>query len=362
MKKVKFMLFSATVIAVIAATLFVGCKKEKDETTSNETMSPKAQAMWNCIHHFQELRIACNSGVRSEGTMTLEDMRQTLCLMANFEHSEHETYCVNTTLDTLYVAMPNVDENGNVGDTDVVEAYNAFERALQECIANINDGRDVPSLFSIMLPQVGAKDSDNIRIVFTRGREAGQDPDSPTVHGPIEDLCLVWGLDGGYCNPTSFFNIQWDAADELSTYFTPDTTSPGNGSYQIFGNVEYAEYIATKTFMVENPYWSNYTYWPNAFNVTQCSDWLFFLSGIISGDEPCLCEDEMNCEWGFITGLIVSDTGYLHLSPNYHSEYYSCEVKDYYLEDKQHGDSICDRYHTALVCYADYYWVLPNPD
>lgn len=349
---------AAIVIVATAATLFVGCKKEKEQMTSDVKMTPKARVMLNCIHRFQELREARNSGIKSEGTMTLDDMCQMLCLVANYEHSEHATQCVNTILDTLYVTMPIVDENGNVSNSDVVEAYNAFEKALQECIDNTDDGRDIPGLFSIMLPQVGAKDSDNIRIIFTRGQKSEQ---APTVHGPIEDLCLVWGLDGGYCNPNPPVNIQWDAADELSTYFTPNVTNPGNGAYQVFGNVEYVEYIATDTFMIPNPFFSNYYYWSNPYAVSYCLDWLYYQSGIINGDEPCLCEDELNCEWFYITEFIVSDTGNLHLSPNYHSPYYSCEVRDNFLWDKV-VDKMCDRYHTALVCYADYYWILPNPD
>ena len=72
-------------------------------------------------------------------------------------------------------------------------------------------------------------------------------------------------------------------------------------------------------------------------------------------EEPCLCEDEMNCEWFNINEHIVEPTGALHYSPNYHSPYYSCVVKDkhlWYPDPKVR----CDRHHTARVCYALYSW------
>ena len=358
MRKCNYLLIAALIIVTTAATILVGCKKEKDEMTPNAKKNTETQALLNCIRHFQVLREACNSGIKSEGSMALVEMRQTLGLVANYEHSEHETRCKNTTLDTLYVAMPIVDINGNVSNVDVVAVYNGFEKALQERMENIDDGRNIPSLFSIILPQVGTKDGDDIRFIFTRGEESDLDPDSPTVNGPIEDLCLVWGLDLGYCDP-AFLNIVWDAADELSTYFTPNDTNPGNGAYHVFEDVEYVEYIATNTFMVPNPYASNYSYKIPPYAITPCDDWLFYQSGVINGPEPCLCEDEMNCEWYSINTFIVDDDGEWHNSPTYDSPYYYCVVKDNVLRDKTNNDVICDRYHTARVCYARHHWVGP---
>lgn len=351
----------ATFLIIVATSLLLSCKKEKNLTSFDDKITLETQASLNYIHQFQKLRNMRDSINKSEGNMTLKEMQQTLCLVANLEHSEHQKRCVHNVLDTLYISMPTIDGDGNVSNMEVIDTYDSFEKALQDCLDNINDGKNIVGLFSIMLPQVGANDSDSIQIVFTRGQEFEESGDSPIIEGPIEDICLVWGLNGGFCNPTPPINILWDAADELSTYFVPNVTNPGNGSYQVFSNVEYVEYIATNTFMVNNPYFSNYTYWTPSQTITPCNNWLFYLSGILNGPEPCLCEDEMNCEWFNINQFIVEEDGDLHLSPNFHSPYYSCEVKDNYLWNKV-VDMMCDRYHTALVCYADYYWVLPNPD
>lgn len=117
MKRTKNLLIATTAIVAIAATLFVGCKKDKDET---ENQPDKTEVLANRIKAFQKLRNAINSGAKTEGTMTVDEMREMLCLVSNYEHSEHETYCLNTTLDTLHVAMPTVDMDGYVSETDVL--------------------------------------------------------------------------------------------------------------------------------------------------------------------------------------------------------------------------------------------------
>lgn len=359
MNKNRSILVATLAIVALAATIFVGCKKEKNETISNAKTNPEAQVWQNRIRHFQELRKAYEAGLKSEGTMTLEEMRQTLGLMANYEHSQYEIFCHNSILDTLRVPMINVDAEGNVNDADVMDVYNAFEKALQDRMENINDGKDILGLFGVNVPCVEEKDEDDIQIVFTRGQEDEPNPDLPLVNGPFKDICLVWGLDLGYCNPTPQYNITWDAADELSAQFTPANTYPGSGIYAIT-DVEYVEYIATQTFMVPNPEISNYTYWNPNTSISPCPYWLFYQSGYLT-DEPCLCEDELNCEWFNINRFIVLDDGELHYSPNYNSPYYSCIIYDRFLRSKE-PDEICDRYHTARVCYAKVQWEGPYPD
>ena len=359
MKKFRKYFVATTIVVAATAAVLVGCKKEKDEPKDNGRQS-EAAVLVNRINNFLELRDAVNSGAKADGSMTVEEMREILCMVSNYEHSEHETFCHNTVLDTLEVRMVPMT-NGNVLESDVVAVYNAFETELESCMESVDDGMDVPSLFSIVLPENGARDEEDIKIIFTRGQEAEQSPELPSVHGPIEDLCLVWGLDGGLCNPIQILNRSWDAADELSTYFTPNITSPGNGAFLVFSDIEYVEFIATNTFHIFNPYFQYYTYWTPINVISPCTDWLFNLSGVISGDEPCLCEDEMNCEWFNIHEHIVEPTGALHYSPNYHSPYYSCVVNDNYLWDEKEM-AICDRYHTVRVCYAKREWEQPHID
>lgn len=358
MKKFSKYFVAATIVVTATAAILVGCKKENDEPKDNGRQS-EAAVLVNRINNFSELRDAVNSGAKADGSMTVEEMREILCMVSNYEHSEHETFCHNTVLDTLEVRMVPMT-NGNVLESDVVAVYNAFETELESCMASVDDGMDVPSLFSIVLPENGARDEEDIKIIFTRGQEAEPEPiSSPSVSGPFHNKCWFWGLDLGSCN--GGLSALVDAADVLSTYFIPNVNPPGNGYIQIFGNVEYVEYIATNRFSVDNPDFQNYTYWVPAEQITPCTYWLFNQYGPLAEgeEEPCLCEDELNCEWFNIHEHIVEVTGALHYSPNYHSPYYSCEVNDKYLYDKV-IEKMCDRHHTALVCYATYYWENPT--
>ena len=238
MRKRRSLLIAVMVIVATAATLFVGCKKEKDEAVTHAERS-EAQALLNRIEAFQTLRDAVNSGAKASGSMTVEEMRETLCLVSNYEHSEHETYCLNTTLDTLRVPMPVVID-GNVSEADVVATYTAFEEALQECMESINDEMVVPSLFSIVLPKIGSKDEDDINIIFTRGQEAESEPiNSPMASGPFNDICYYWGLDMGRCD--GGLSTTTDAADELTRYFKFDYSPYNNGMFG-FLNIEYVSF------------------------------------------------------------------------------------------------------------------------
>lgn len=110
----------------------------------------------------------------------------------------------------------------------------------------------------------------------------------------------------------------------------------------------------------KDPEINNFTYWTPNTSISPCPYWLFYQSGYLT-DEPCLCEDELNCEWFNINKFIVLDDGELHYSPNYNSPYFYCTVNDKYLMSKIPYE-ICDRYHTARVCYAKVQWEGPYPD
>ncbi len=348
MKTKRFFIATLLVVAAVAAAV-VSCKKEKTNVTY-ENSDKEVAALINRINEFQELRDAIHFGNRNGGTMTVEEMRQILDLTSNYEHSQHMTYCQNTILDTLRIAMPTIDDNGNVSETDVVSTYDAFETALQQRMESISDDRIIPSFFSIMMPQTETKCND-IEIVFTRGQKGEFPSDrfrSPTVDGPFEDICLTWGLNGGHCNPTPGINITWDAADELSTCFAFDLTPPGPHYTLITYNVEYVNFIGTDDIQ------GNWTYWIPPTFISPCDFWLFYYSGV-SSIEPCMCEDDLNCEWIGINTYIVSESGEKHYSPTYHSPYFECTIEDH-TENCPDCKTICYRFHTARVKYAGYYW------
>ena len=341
----KLFSFAICAMAVLAMMFAMdSCKKEKENVAAKDI---KAQALQNRIKAFQTLRDNVNSGVKSEGTMTLEEMRETLCLVANYENSEHETYCLNSTLDTLHVAMPAVDLNGNVSESDVVAVYNAFETAFQDRMATISDDMDVPSLFSIVLPDGGAKESEEIEIIFTRGEETESAPTSPTINGPFDGLCYYWGWGLGPCNGT--FGIPGsDAAQEMTKQFKFDY-SGYNGTFY-FWDVEYVKYVGTNVFSTYHPEWN---YWVPGYE-TDCEQWLFYYIGDVS-PEPCLCEDELNCEYVNIKNDFSLTNGGKYYSPTLDSPYFECRVKDTYFKDM----GLVGRLHILHVTYANYHYT-PN--
>ena len=356
MKKLSKSLVVAAVAVATVAAILVGCKKEKNEEMAAKANNSEVQAMLDRIEAFHALRDAVNSGQKAEGTMTVEEMRKTLCLISNYEHSEHEKYCLNTTLDTLRVAMPEMDEAGFVREADVVAVYDAFERSLQSRMENIQDEMDVPSLFSIVLPKAGMREEDSISIVFTRGEETEQVPVmSPSVSGPFSNVCYYWGLgmercDGGPCIPNS------DATTELTRYFKFDY-SAFNGSIGVV-DVEYVNYVATNSFSI---YHSDWTYWEPSTYEIPCNTWLFWQSYATNAteSEPCLCEDMLNCEYSGINTHIASSTGAKHYSPNNNLPYFECEVLDKTV--KLDDEIIIGRVHVAQVTYANYIFT-PNQD
>lgn len=242
MKKT-IMCVAALIVAAIVSVTVVSCKKDKDEVV--KATNSEAQALLNRIEAFQTLRDAVNSGVKADGSMTVEEMRQALDLVSNYEHSEHMTYCLNTTLDTLHVAMPAVDGEGYVSNADVVATYNAFETALETCMLGVKDGMDVPSYFSIVMPEIGTKDNEDIDVVFLRG-EADEAPgnEEHTSNGPyregIDDW--KWGLDLGPCDPTGYTGRMIDAADKLTQQFVFTPDSQHQGQTCILQNVEHVVY------------------------------------------------------------------------------------------------------------------------
>lgn len=361
MRKRKSLLIAVMVIVATAATLFVGCKKEKDEAAASADRS-EAQALLNRIEAFQTLRDAVNSGTKADGSMSVEEMRQALDLVSNYEHSEHMTYCQNTVLDTLHVAMPAVDGDGYVSNADVVATYNAFETALEKCMLGVNDGMDVPSYFSIVMPNGEAKDGNDINVVFTRGIPSN---DSLVAYpGPFgEDDDWYWGENRGKCNGDTCC-YGYDAADQLSLKFKFDNTPPGPGWILALSNVEYVEYIATT---VEYTGGNPYVYYEDP-NPESCSDKWLFVHQVDFGNGgyiPCIDHDELNCYYRNITRLICRSSGPLHFSPTYHSPYNQCEVidRDLYPKSSQSTeiDFITVLAHTAKVRYCGAHWIDPTP-
>ncbi len=343
----KTVLFAILLMAVATMVAVVSCKKEKQAETLSKTEQPQALASdrMNRIHAFQSLRDEINSGMKSSGTMTVEEMRQVIDLTFNYEHSEHMTYCENTVLDTFYIAMPVVDANGNVSETNVVATYNAFETALDNLMHSVTDGKDVPSCFSIIMPEYSSKTNGEIEVVFNRGQE-GVRPDMTNLDS---DFCLYWGYGLGACDPPTLTAFD-DATDFLSQFFQFSETPPVPGYVLSLCNVEHVNYIA-----YDYPYNSNWVYWEPHVSPSCADHWLYVISGEYD-PEPCICWDELMCYYNSVNQYVVSPNGALHSSPTYSSPYFSCSFDWHHLYHNKRSVRI----HRLSVSYAEYDWINPN--
>ncbi len=362
------MLFAAIGMAVLAATFFVGCKKEKNEVLTHHEKT-ETLALTDQISAFQKLRESVNSGMRAEGVMSIEELRQNLDLMANYEHSEHMTCCANIVLDTLYVVMPFVDNDGNVTNMDVVATYEAFETELQKCMEMANDGRDIPSYFSILMSEKAGKTKENITVVFVRGEESKEakgdrnflNDDDPFIEG-VDNW--IWGENLGLCKWYPY-NASTDAAGRLSEQFLYEVPAEHQGDICVITNVVHVNYrpcshiipgISSQEYV--DPY------------MEDCADtWLFF-QPTVNPEDCCVKWSEMNCFWRSINRNIVDTLAPWHfvLHPDYSNRYvpyHTCSIHWSRFFNTDIGTPYCNYYyqvHYAHVVYCDISWMGPSPD
>lgn len=364
MKKQTRLLFAAMVIVAMAATLFVGCKKEKDDAAANTDRS-EAQALLNRIKAFQTLRDAIDSGVKADGSMTVEEMRQTLDLVSNYEHSEHMTYCENTVLDTLYVAMPPVDEHENVTEKDVVATYETFVAELQWRMEMCDDGRNLPSYFSIIMPKIGERDENNIMIVFLRGKEGQESKGSRNAYddeGPFVDPddYWYWGDNLGKCKWDPY-NATSDASEQLSRFFGFVVPEEHQGHDYIVNNVVHVNYRPSS----HDVYYDFSQYYVDPY-MENCADTWLYCHVSSSPVDLCIDWNELNCYWRSINRNIVDPDAPLHyttLSVNnmtFQVPYHCCYIGWYRFYLENDDNAIIKHYyqvHVAHVTYCGISWL-----
>lgn len=344
MKKKTIFSVAALIIVAIVSVTVMSCKKDNEkEEAVLKNMNADAQVLLDKIEAFQTLRKTVNSGAKTDGTMTINEMRDIIDLASNYEHSQHEACCLNTILDTIHVAMPMVDVNGNVSDVSVVSVYNTFEAELDDLILSIGDGMVIPSYFSVILPE--ETDDDDIDFVFIRGEQ----DDKHTSVGPfIEGDDFKWGMRLGRC-PIDSTERLTDAAIELSRKFKFQPDYQHQGQSYIIYMVEHADY----TSYLDELSLPGYIYHTDP-SITCANDWLYYQSGDFE-EEPCIDYNEMNCLWNGIRDNVSLPTSDLFYSPKKHVPYHECwiEAIPLYFYNSQKRPV---RVHVAHVTYCYIAW------
>lgn len=356
MRKRNYLLIAAMMIVATAVTFFVGCKKEKHEAQS-QFEKTKVQDLVNQICTFQTLCESVSSGTKAEGVMSVEEMRQVLDLTTNYEHSEHMTNCENTILDTLYLNMPPVDEDGNVSQMDVVATYWAFEAELQQHMEMSNDGRNLPSYFGIIMPGKGEKAEDYIMVVFIRGEEReGTNGNRNTYddEGPfIEDVDdWFWGDNLGKCKWDPY-NATADASERLSQQFGFVIPEEHQGKSYIISNVVHVNYRPCEPLVP-----TVYSHYYVDMFMEDCADTWLFCNVSLTPNNPCIYWNELNCYWYSINRNIVDSNGPLHhtLHPDNNIlrvPYHCCYISWHRFLYERYYYQV----HVAHVTYCDVLWI-----
>ena len=339
----KHLKLAALLVAAAISVAVISCQKDKETENENQTLvkssNDDSRELLNRIYAFQNLRDDINSGAKSGESMTLEELRDNIDLTFNFEHSQHATPFDYATLDTFYVKMPKVDANGNVTAAEAVATYNAFESELESLMTNVEDDSNHVKSFSIKFPEAGAKDGNDIEVVFTRGTEGGVYPHDGGPFTKGDDF--IWGLMLGHCDPSQNTGRITDAANELTRKF-----QTSDNSFNLISNVEYAGY---------KPYDENGWFLPNCIyyedtTMTCGHSWLFCYPGDCE-EESCIPHNEMNCYWRNIMRNIVSPNGALHYGPKTNYPYHSCIVHDEILFRYEAKRDV--RIHYVIVEYCN---------
>ena len=340
----------ATCIVII-----VGCKKEKEDTADPSQTTNEAQIALDKIHAFQSLCKTVKCGIRTDGVMSVEEMRQLFDLTANYEYSQHMVYSVSTVLDTIRVPMPALDEQGNVTEHDAAISYETFVTEFHRCMEAVEDGRNIPSYFSILMPDKKGHDGDDIVIVFMRGIEGKYPLEKNSKNVNDNDPFVeylddwFWGDSLGLCKYDPY-NCSSDAAQQLSEEFVFVIPQEHQGDSYYVSNVIHTRYRpllksinGVSSIYYEDPY-------------MDCAEtWLF---GDISPIDltPCISWFEMNCFYHSIVRNIVNPTAPLHMAPTGSittSAYHYCIIEPYaFLFDINYY-----KMHVAHVIYCDITWL-----
>ena len=345
MRRKAFSIATLFVAAAISVAV-VSCQKDNETETENQVMTQSAndsRELFNRIYAFQELRDNINAGEKSNGSMSLQEMRDNIDLTFNFEHSQHATPFDYATLDTFYVKMPNVDANGNVSEVDVIATYNAFETNLEKLMMSVDDDMNMTKNFSIKLPETGAKNGGDIEVVFTLGNG---DPFS-SVHPFEEDDDYIWGLMQGRCDHA--LSIRTDAANELTKKFQFSVDEEHEGDLISISKIEYVKY---KPYNDNDHYFPDYIFYEDT-TITNGLRWLYVYAGDCT-KEPCIEDDEMNFYHESIIRNVVSPSGPLHFGLKSGYPYHECIIEAtaeniLYKDDNVKRDV---REHTIVISYC----------
>lgn len=252
MKKTSRLLFAAIIIVAMAATLFVGCKKEKDGRMT-ETADLSASTNDNMDAYLMAFKKKLLSAEKSDETISLEQAERDLGNLLNFDFGDANYATDVFQTDTMHANLTLTSD----GQVDLSQLAVTYSTLLSEILDNYhNTILPEKSVYTILcnFHETESKDADTRDveiIVNTRGYTGDRRPDTddwrPSNLGGMCDGQLI----GGYGAPEIIEGwldyekiLPVDCINGGRLYYTdygwssragyPNTYNPSTGGYDFY--------------------------------------------------------------------------------------------------------------------------------
>lgn len=302
MKRFTKTLVAAIMVVATCAAILVGCKKEEstqmksDVAQTEQNMSPEEQKVLDFLADYDAMK----RGVKADGeTVTPEQARWQWETTLNYCHGYPLSYLTNLRVDTVSIAMPKADLEGNIAYEDYLATYGKIVDAIREAYKAIDIEEKTLQFVMMSLDDDMAKDGDSVRVVLNTGSRTTD----PVIPDPVpsdwygipffEDECYIWGL------------VENSAIDRLQLHVR---------------NYDYNHSIAFEPYyFIVNPY-RHATYQGGT------DDWLFSANGITGNMifNYYLCWEYLNWEFGRI--MEHTHSPYMEIRPYGHDGYFDTHV------------------------------------
>ena len=199
----KFFFIVVALFATVAGLLTnTSCKKQQEEsallngaTQTEQDMSPSEQKVLDFLADYDAMK----RGAKAEGeAVSPEQARWQWETSLNYCYGFTQDHLTDMREDTLHMAMPKTDAQGNIAYSDLLDTYANIVSAVRETYKSINMGNKTLKFVTVNFDN-GSKDGDGtVTIVMNTGRNYnGIDPQGPFNVGE----CYPWGTVGATENP-----------------------------------------------------------------------------------------------------------------------------------------------------------------
>lgn len=348
MKRFTKTFVAAMMVVATGAVIMVGCKKEESAqmergvAQTEQSMSPEEQKVLDFLADYDAMK----QGMKAEGEPVCpEDARWYIETSMNYCHGFSHELLSNMRMDTVRVAMPKTDEEGQIAYSDLMTTYGNAVAAVREQYKSIDMEGKTLQFVMMSIENSTAKDGgEDLVILMNTGSNSDDNntgtstpPSSPWYAGSfVEGDDWIWGMNKGKCDGSVSIS---DAAKQLTLAIR---------DYDVRHWLEYVPcYGCHPYFIIEPTVEEIYV-----GNVN--STWPFYASGLTWNEIQtyCIPWEDMNMYYEEI--LQATHTENMITNPFGYYGYYETLVFGTYGVNL--NTYICNIWHTVWVYYAKRGW------